>query len=103
MPMSSDDIIHHMACDISQWICHIAPGWPYPDEPADAYTDAVCKIFGDEPTEATVMQTYRMGTPGKTLQDRLNTGLETDIITEDMANQLVRRMIVNNFGTDAVS
>lgn len=102
MAMSSQDIIHYMARDISQYIRPIVPDWPYPDEPGDAYTDDVCIVFGDEPTEQSVLQTFKSGQAAKALHQHLNGSWETDVVTEEMAAELVRRMIINNFGPAAV-
>ncbi len=101
--MSPDDIIHHMACDISQCIDDVVPAWPFPGEPADAYTDAVCAVFGDAPTEQSVLDAWRKGKPAEALRDELNDGAETDIVTLKAAEMLVRIMIVNNFGPEAVA
>ncbi len=102
MPMSSDDIIHHMACDISQWINHFVPKWPYTNEPADAYTDTVCAVFGDTLSEESVLQVYRRGKAAKTLQKRLNHGWETDLVTLAAAEKLIRVLIRNNIGSSAI-
>jgi len=102
MPMSSDDIIHHMACDISQWITHFVPDRPYPTEPADAYTDTVCIVFGDHPSEKSVLTIYRKGNAAKKLQKRLNNGWETDLVTLDAAEKLIRVLIRNNIRSSAI-
>ena len=102
MAMSSEDIIHHMACDLSQWICHVVPAWPFPGQPADAYTDTVYAVFGDEPNEETVLQCVRSGQATTRLHQCLNREWQTDVVTEDTAHQLLLRMIVNNFGPDAL-
>ena len=82
MVMSSDDIIHHMACDLSQWITQLVPSWEYASEPADAYADTICALFGDDPTEASVIAAYKFGDAVTAMQRDLNTRWTTDLINE---------------------
>lgn len=100
MGMSSDDIIHHMACDMSQWICVLIPDWPYPDTPGCDYTDAVTLIFGDAPTKESVVKSYRKKQLAKLLCRHLNKSGETQVVTVESADALIRRLIRNNFGSE---
>ncbi|MEP3479010.1 MAG: hypothetical protein ABJZ55_07170 [Fuerstiella sp.] len=101
--MSPDDIIHHMACDFSQCMSYALPDWEYNDEPADAYMDTIVSGFGDAPTETSVIRDYKSRAAVAAIKARLNKGFETDIFTEEIIDQLVRRAIINNFGPDALS
>ncbi|MEW4451640.1 hypothetical protein AB1L30_03040 [Bremerella sp. JC817] len=101
--MSSENIIHHMACDISQWITVIVPNWPYPNEPAEEYFDAIRAAFGEAPTEASVIAAYKSGDAAAAMQRSLNQDLETDLVSPKIAKQLTERVIINNFGRDALA
>lgn len=101
--MSSDDILHHMACDFSQWILEIVPEWEDPNEPADAYIDTVHEAFGDSPTKASVISAYKSGAAIAAVQKHMTDFWETDRITRDVARQLVERAIINSFGRDAIA
>ena len=101
--MSPDDIIHHMACDFSQCMSDFLPDWEYNHEPGDAYTDTIISGFGDAPTRSSVIDAYKSGAAVQAIREELNTGWETDIFTEEIIKQLVRRAIVNNFGSGALS
>lgn len=102
MAMSSDDIIHHMACDMSQWICEIIPEWPHKNEPGDAFTDAVCLMFGDAPSKVSVVKDYNKKKTSTLLRKHLNRWGETDVVTESHARALIERLVINNFGCDAL-
>ena len=101
MVMRSADIIHHMACDISQCISDIVPEWPFPNEPGDSYTDAVCLIFGKSPTKESVIRDFRKKKSAKLLQKKLNEDAESDIVTIEQAESIIERLVLNNFGADA--
>jgi len=103
MAMSSHDIVHHMACDFSQWIMEYVPEWEHPNEPADAYIDTIVAAFGDSPTRDSVIAAYQSGVAIKAVQTDMNTGWETDLITDDAAANLVRRALLNNFGPDSIT
>ncbi|MCA9201320.1 MAG: hypothetical protein KDA87_27455, partial [Planctomycetales bacterium] len=81
---------------------YFMPTWPYPNEPADAYADTVRDIFGDEPTAESIEATYRSGTAGKRLHERLTKGWETNKLTLDAANQILATMVKNNVGQRAI-
>ena len=103
MSMSSDDIIHHMACDMSQWICEIIPDWPYRNQPGDSFTDAVCLMFGDAPTKESVIRDYSKKKTAQVLRKQLNRQGETNVVTESNARALIERLVINNFGNEALS
>jgi hypothetical protein len=103
MSMSSDDIIHHMACDMSQWICEIIPDWPYRDQPGDSFTDAVCLMFGDAPTKDSVIRDYSKKKTAQVLRKHLNRQGETNVVTESNARALIERLVINNFGHESLS
>ena len=100
--MRSEDVIHYMACDISQWITHFVPDWEYPDEPGDAYTDTVRVVFGDVPDERSVRAAYKSGQAAVAIRTDLNTGWETSLITPEVATQLIERLLLNYLGPDAL-
>ncbi|GAA4426451.1 hypothetical protein GCM10023155_14680 [Bremerella cremea] len=101
--MSSENIIHHMARDISQGITVFVPNWPYPNEPADEYFDTIRAAFGESPTEASVIAAYISGNAAAAMQRSLNEDLETDLVSPEIAKQLTERVIINNFGRDALA
>ncbi len=103
MGMSSEDIIHHMARDISQWITVFVPNWPYPNEPGDEYFDTIHAAFGDAPTKESVIAAYESGHASAAIQRSLNEDLDTHLITAEIAKQLAERVIINNFGRDALA
>lgn len=101
--MSSDDLLHHMACDFAQWIGTLVPGWDKELQPADSFIDTVYCAFGDQPTRESVINAFKSGNAVRAVRDQMTKLWETDLITEDAARALVERAIINNFGRDAVA
>lgn len=102
MAMSSDELIHHMACDFAQWVHEIVPGWEHELEPADAFTDTVCRAFGDSPTEESIISAYKSGAAARAVREHMTWAWETDLITDAAAQALVERVILNNLGKEAL-
>lgn len=98
--MTPEDIIHHMAQDFSM---HLGDVLGLEDAPADEFFDPISTVFGDEPTESSVINVFRSKSgPGK-LANELNSWLEIEQVTPDMAKNLLEVTIVNNFGASALS
>ncbi len=73
------------------------------DAPADEFFDPISTVFGDQPTEASVVKVFRSKSGPAKLAKELNSWLETDQVTPDMAENLLEVAIVNNFGESALS
>ncbi|MCE3014421.1 MAG: hypothetical protein ACK56W_12355 [Pirellula sp.] len=100
MAMTSDDIIHHMACDLSQNIDRLVKNWPLPNEPADAYTDSVRAVFGKKPTAESVAEYYKSGVVAQALRHELNNRFETSVLDEQTATSLLEILIKNKLGPE---
>lgn len=102
MAMTSDDLIHHMACDFAQWVHELVPGWDRELQPAESFTDTVCSAFGDAPTEESIVDAYKTGAAARAVREHMTWCWETDLVTDAAAKALVERTIVNNLGKEAL-
>ena len=97
--MDSDQIIDGMAEDFSMILGEVLE---LEDASIDEFRDPVTEVFGDAPTEASVISVYRSDQGATKLADELNEWLETDAVTPKLAKQLMEVAITNNFGPDAL-
>jgi hypothetical protein len=100
--MTSEQIVHYMGRDFSQFLPRLLDSREYADFPADTYFDIICDVFGDEPTRESVIDGFKSGSAISALRERLSTFFENPKITNDAARQLLETTIRNNFGADAL-
>jgi len=73
------------------------------DASADEFFEPISTVFGDAPTESSVVNVFRSESgPGK-LANELNSWFEIDQVTPDLAKKLLEVTIVSNFGASAFS
>ena len=100
--MRPRDILHNMACDFSQLMSDVLPGWECNEEPGDAYIDKIVSVFGSEPTESSVIHAYKSGVAVPAMVKSLNTAWETSLFTTQIVDHLICQTIISNFGDDAL-
>ncbi len=98
--MKPEEIIHYMAQDFSMYL---GDALGLEDAPADGFFDPISTVFGNEPTESSVINVFRSKSGPRKLANELNSWLELDQVTPDMAKNLLEVTIVNNFGASALS
>jgi len=99
MAMSSEDLIHNMTQDFSMFLGDVlALG----DAPADEFFDPIGAVFGDAPTQDSVVAVLRSPDGPKRLAAELNSWLEVDSVTAAVATQLLEVTLTNNFGPDVL-
>ncbi len=97
--MGSDDIISSMARD---FVTILGESLELEDSPPDEFYDPITEVFGDEPTEASIIAFYRSSNGPSRLADELNDWLETDSVSRELAKDVMRSTIMNTFGPDAL-
>lgn len=99
MSMSSEDITHHMAQDFSMFLGEVLG---LDDAPADGFFDPLATVFGDSPTQESVVRVFKSPDGVSRLAAELNSWLEIDGVSTELAGQLLEITITNNFGPDAL-
>jgi len=99
MTMSSEEITHHMARDFSMFL---GDALGLDDAPADEFFDPIATVFGDSPTQESVVRVFNSPDGVSKLAAELNSWLEIDSVSPDLARQLLEIAITNNFGPDAL-
>ena len=97
--MSSEDLIHHMAQDFSTFLGEILALY---DAHADEFFDPIHTVFGSSPSQDSIVAVFKSPDGAGKLASELNSLLEVDSVTEDIAKQLLEITITNNFGPDAI-
>ena len=95
MTMSSDDITHYLAQDFSMYLTETLG---LEDAPGDEFYDPIAEVFGDTPTEESVIAVFKSADGASKLAAELNSWLETEEVTTEMAHNLMEVTITNLFG-----
>ena len=98
MAMSSEDLIQHMAQDFSMFLGEMLS---LEDAPADEFFDPIHTVFGSSPSQDSIVAVFKSPDGAGKLSSELNSWLEVDSVTEDVAKQLLEITITNIFGPDA--
>ncbi|MEM6689728.1 MAG: hypothetical protein AAF664_09900 [Planctomycetota bacterium] len=99
MTMSSEDLVHHMAQDFSMFLGEMLA---LEDAPADEFFHPIHTVFGSSPTQGTVVVVFKSRDGADRLASELNSWLEVDSVTANIAKQLLGITITNNFGPDVI-
>lgn len=59
-------------------------------------------MFGDAPSKDSVIKDYNKKKTSSLLRKHLNRWGETNVVTESHARALIERLVINNFGRDAL-
>ena len=97
--MNGDEIIEGMAQDFST---HLSDLLHLNDAPADEFYDPITKALGDNPTQESVIDVYLDADGPRSIASELNSWLEIDEVTPEIAKDLLRLTIINNFGADSL-
>ncbi|MDV6031740.1 MAG: hypothetical protein F9B45_16940 [Phycisphaera sp. RhM] len=100
MTMSSDQLTHNMAQDFFEFLTNTIG---LDDAPADEFFDPIAAVFGNAPTQASVVAVFKSHDGPNRLASKLNDWLETNDVTDSLARQLLEITIVNNFGPDVIA
>ena len=68
----------------------------------EATLEELAAVFGDSPTQESVVRVFKISGEVAKLAAELNSWLEIDSVTVERAHQLLEITMTNNFGPDSI-